>query len=85
VWLYILALAIVGSYAAAFIPAFAGQKLTPVAGNGILLWTALLFYVVWKRRGRKGWHGTLIGLGAGFVVLVLASYISAVVRHGAGG
>ena len=84
-WLYLVGLLLVGAYAAVFIPAAAGKEINPQAGTGTFFWTALFFYLLWKRLGRKGWHGTLIGLAVGFFVAFVAAFISASVRHGSGG
>jgi hypothetical protein len=45
-WLYLLGLAILGTYAAAFIPAFAGQRAPPNAGMGFLVWTSLFVWIL---------------------------------------
>jgi hypothetical protein len=70
----------VGAYAALFLPAFAGHQLPPSAGPASIFWNWLFFYLFWKRRGRKGWHGGLIGAGVGLVVFVLAAFIGGMVR-----
>lgn len=84
IWLYLVGVLLIGAYAAVFIPAAAGE-INSQADFGIFFLTALFFYLWWKRRGRKGWHGMLIGLGAGFVVEFVAGFISAFVRHRSGG
>ncbi len=84
-WVYVIAVAIVGTYAAMFIPAFVGQTINPQSGYGAMLWTGLFFHLWWKRRGRKGWHGALNGAAIGLLVFFAASFLSGFMRHGAGG
>ena len=84
-WLYIVGVLLVGTYAAMFIPAIAGQNINPQSGYGSMLWTSLFFYLLWKRRTRKGWHGALVGSAIGLFVFVAAAFISGLIRHGAGG
>jgi hypothetical protein len=84
-WLYIAGLLLVGAYAAMFIPAIAGQNINPQSGYGSMLWTGLLFYLWWKRRARKGWHGALVGSAIGLFAFFAAAFISGFMRHGAGG
>ena len=67
-----VAILMVGSYAALFVPALLGEPIEPSAAGGVWLWTALIFYLRWKRLGRKGWHGVLIGSGLSFVVYTFA-------------
>jgi hypothetical protein len=74
VWVYLAAIAWVGACAAVLIPAFAGQRPTQ-QGTGIVLWTALLVGLLWKRRGRNGWIGALIGAAIGFGLYILAAVI----------
>ena len=70
VWLVIIGIALVGTYASMFIPALIGQKPTtnPPTGLYVMVWTSLFFYLAWKYRSQKGWHGALIGAGIGFLV-----------------
>lgn len=84
-WLFVVAVPLVGTYAAIFIPAFAGQTINPQTGFGSMLWTGLLAHLWWKRRGRKGWNGALIGAAIGFLAFLLPDFISGFMRHGAGG
>lgn len=84
VWLYIVGVFLVGTYVATFIPAFAGQKPESAAFNGCVLWTTCFFWLWWKRQGRKGWHGGLIGFGVGFMVGVAAQVIFRMASAAAG-
>jgi hypothetical protein len=68
-----------------FIPAIAGQNINPQSGYGSMFWTGLFFYLWWKRRARKGWHGALVGSAVGLFVFSAAAFISGFIRHGAGG
>ena len=72
VWLVLVAIAIVGTYAALFVPALLGAEIRPSAAGSVWLWTALFFYLWWKRLDRKGWQGALIGSGLSFVVYTFA-------------
>ena len=75
-WLYLVGVLLVGTYAAMYIPAFAGDKINPQTGFGSLLWTSLFFYLWWKRLGKKGWIGALIGAVLGIVAFTLAAFLS---------
>lgn len=75
IWLYLVGVALISVYAGYFIQAIAGEKPRSQFANGILFWTPLFFYLLWKRRERKGWHGTLLGLGVAVVVLFAAGFI----------
>lgn len=79
--LVLLGLALVGTYAAMFIPALAGQPVNPQTGPGALLWTSVFFYVYWKRRGGPGWRGAVLGAFIGLCVFILAAFVSGYVRH----
>lgn len=85
VWLYIVGVLLMGTYAAMFIPAFAGQKVNPQTGTGSMLWTCLFFYLWWKQRARKGWQGALIGVTLGTFVFAAAAFIGGFMRAAAAG
>jgi hypothetical protein len=79
-WLYTIGIlgvvvALIGVYAAVFIPAIAGSGINPQSGYGLLFWNGLFFYLIWKRRARKGWHGLLLGFLIGILVFFVASFI----------
>lgn len=82
-WLYIVGFCMVGAYAAMFIPAFLGHSIE--SGGGSMLWTGLFFYLWWKLRARKGWHGAMIGFALGFLIFMLAAVVSGFMSHTAGG
>lgn len=84
VWLYVVSVLLVGTYAAMFLPAFAGQAVNPQTGPGSMLWTGLFFYLWWRRRARKGWHGALIGVAIGILAFGIAAFIGGYVRSAAG-
>ncbi|MBW2035392.1 MAG: zinc ribbon domain-containing protein [Deltaproteobacteria bacterium] len=84
-WLYIVGILLFGAYAAIFIPAIVGLNINPQVGPGSMFWNGLFFYLWWKRRGRKGWHGALVGSVIGLFAFFAAAFISALIRHGAGG
>ena len=84
-WLYVVGVLLVGTYAAMFLPALAGQTVSPQTGPGSMLWTGLFFYLWWKRRARKGWHGALIGATLGILVFGLAAFIGGFMRSATGG
>jgi len=41
----------------------------------------LFFYLLWKRKKRKGWHGTLIGVAVCFLIQFGVGLIGAMMRH----
>ena len=79
-WLYLAGVALIGTYAAMFIPAFAGLSINPQTGPSSMIWSSLFFYLWWKRRGRKGWHGAILGSVFGIFIFVLAAFISGWIR-----
>ena len=81
IWLYIAGFLLFGAYAAMFIPAFAGKNIDPNSGYSSMFITCLFFYIWWKRRGRKGWQGALLGTLIGIIVFVLAAYIEGLMRN----
>ncbi len=81
IWLYIVGFLLIGNAAAMFAPAFLGQSFDPMGGLGSMIWTGLFFYLWWKRRARKGWHGALIGTALGLLVGILAGFIEAIMRN----
>lgn len=83
-WLYLAAVPLVGTYAAIFIPAFAGRNVNSLSVFASMLWTGLFFYLWWKRRGRKGWRGALSGMAVGVIVCFSAAAISGFVRGASG-
>ena len=86
-WLYLAAIAWIGAYAAQLVPALGGQpypKESAVGLNGVWVFAGLFFYVLWKRRGRKGWHGFLIGALIGFFLMVVAEFLRSYARAHAG-
>src|SRR5258708_395483 len=82
-WLYLVGALLIGTYASDFFPALSGQAPNPVAGWGSLLWSGLFFYLWWKRVGRKGWHGFLIGAGVGILFFSLAAFVAGYMRAAA--
>jgi len=67
VWLIILGVFLVLAYAAVLVPAIFGQKPLSQLAPGCMFWTGLFFWLWWKRHGRKGWHGALIGAVVGYL------------------
>lgn len=61
IWLYIVALAAIGTISSAIIPALSG-KINPVGNFSAMFWAGVFFYVWWKRRFRPGWKGFLFGM-----------------------
>jgi hypothetical protein len=78
-WYYLIGVWFVGAYASLlFGPDFA--RLTPAqkAGeNGVWISVGFYFYLWWKRHGRKGWQGFLIGMVIGYFFMVLAFFLRA--------
>ena len=81
IWLFIVGVLLVGTYASMFIPALAGKPINPMSGYGSMLWTGLFLYLFWKRQFRKGWVGALIGIVVGILVFVLAAFVRGLVTH----
>lgn len=80
IWLYIVGVLLLGTYAALFIPAFTGRSLIPQYGCGSLFWNSLFFYLLWKWRARKGWHGALVGAALGLLAFFVAGFIEGLIR-----
>lgn len=70
------AVAVLGTYAAMFILAYAGQPVRPISLVSSLLWTWLLFFSIWKYRGRKATSGSVTGLFVGLIVYLIAVFLS---------
>ena len=70
IWLILVGIAIVGTYAAVLIPALAGKETDSTGILGCLLWTGLFFFLLWKRSDRTPWIGAVIGVAIGFAVTV---------------
>lgn len=83
-WLYFVSVMLFGLYASAFIPAMSGKNITGSSINGILVMTTLFFYLLWRNRERKGWHGALIGFTIGFLAALVASTLSVHMSHNGG-
>jgi len=81
VWVVSLGVLLVLAYAGLFIPAFAGHRPMPQAGSASTTSTALFFYLLWRLRNKRGWHGALIGACAGLVAFFCAGFISGFVSH----
>lgn len=81
IWLLVVGFLLVGTYASMFIPAFAGQASNPMSAYGSMLWNGLFFYLWWKRRGRNGWHGALLGVFVGVLAFTLSAFVRGFVGH----
>lgn len=79
-WLIVVGVAVVGTYAALFIPALAGESIGPNPGFASMLWTGLFFFLWWRRRGHQGWKGALVGALLGLLVFGFAGFISGAMR-----
>ena len=79
--LFFVSVLVVGIYAAIFIPAFAGQRVNPQSGFFSMLSTGWFLYLWWKRRGRKGWHGALVGAGIGILAFFVAAFVGGFMRR----
>lgn len=75
VWVWLGGIAVIGAYAALLIPAFAGQIGDAQTGLGVIFWSSIFFLLLWKYRGRKGWHGSLLGFVVGLVLFTAAPVI----------
>jgi hypothetical protein len=61
-WLYVVGALLAVGCAGDLVFAFRGQSPNPQLAYVNLLWGGLFFYLLWKRRGRKGWQGAPIGV-----------------------
>ncbi len=86
--LVLFVIALIGIYAAILIPAFAGirpssQGASSQGGiNGFVFGNAILFYILFRRKNKKGWVGAIAGMVFGLVVLGIADGIAQVKQHG---
>jgi hypothetical protein len=81
IWLLLIGVLLIRVYGAMLVPAFAGLPQAPSAGSSSLIFHSLFFYVMWKMRARIGWHGALIGAGAGLLVFCIAAFIGGMFRQ----
>lgn len=79
-WFYAVAVLTFGTYGAMLLAASQGS-LGSMEGYASMFWTGLLFYLLWKQRARKGWHGALIGVVVGIMSFVLAAFLGGLMRH----
>jgi uncharacterized protein (DUF983 family) len=75
VFIVILIVGLISGFAAMLIPAFEGIR---PSGNQVA-WTeilaSLLFYVLFRRSGNRGWQGATLGFVIGFLLLVAVNVI----------
>lgn len=74
--LVLLFLALIGIYSALLLSAFVGKTPRGQETGWVLIWTAVFFYFLFRRFGKKGWSGTATGLALGFIVLVAANVVA---------
>lgn len=67
-------------YSYVLMATLAGATLRGNEAIYIALWTSVVFYVIWKRKGWRGWVGALVGCFAGFVFVFLAAAVSGLNR-----
>lgn len=83
--LVLIILVLVGTYSALFIPVFSGgQASNAQFGYGAMFWSGVGFYFLWKRWGRRGWVGAILGAAIGVVVFAAAAFVSGIIRASAG-
>jgi hypothetical protein len=80
VWIVLVAIALIGTYAAVLIPAAAGRPPDPYGLPGMIFWTGLLLFLIWKRMGRSPWQGAVIG---GLVAFAVGVGVGNVARQNA--
>ena len=76
IWVVLIFIPLIGTYAALLIPAFAGAKINPMGGYGSMLWSGALIAAVWRYRSKNGWVGFGLGAVLGVLVFLLAAFIS---------
>ena len=69
-------LLLVGTYAAMFIPAYAGYPLNEIAVFASPFWTSMFFLFLWKYLNKKALHGFILGIIIGLVVWFCAAFYS---------
>lgn len=84
VWVFLAAFATLGTYAAMFIPALNGNNVLPQTGTSSLLWSGVLFALLWRYRSKNGWVGFLLGAIFGIFMFILAAFIGGYVRASSG-
>jgi len=88
--LVLFVIAWIGIYASVFIPAFAGFRPSSIEGYrsgqsgiaGFVIGHTILFYILFRRKNKKGWVGAIAGLVFGFVVLITADVIARTKQQG---
>lgn len=80
-WVYVVAVMSLGVYAAMFIPAMSGRAISRGSSQSAMIITSLLFFLSWRRLGRKGWHGALLGAVVGLALSFVAHAIYGFMRH----
>lgn len=70
-WLVLVVIAMIGTYAAVLMPALTGSRSDATGMLGCVFWTGLFFFLIWKRSERTPWIGAAIGavLGLAFVFI----------------
>lgn len=67
------------TYYGMFFPMLTGEDINSYAFYLSILLNGWLFRFLWTQRGRKGWHGSLIGVAFGILVYFVAALSSSFV------
>ena len=76
IWIILVVIALIGTYAAVLIPAAIGRQPDSTGWSGMIFWTGLLLFLLWKRMDRAPWQGALIGGLVGLAVVTGASNLA---------
>jgi hypothetical protein len=72
----LIAICLIGTYAALFIPAFVGTSPKPMSGYASIFWSALFFYMLWKCLNKKKYIGVVIGIIVGILAFSGSAFIA---------
>jgi len=79
-WLWLAGVLAVASYASVLIPPLFGQPSWPGGAPAATIFSAVLFFLMWRRRGPMAWRGALVGVAVALAVLIVAGFFWGYVR-----
>lgn len=75
-----LAICVVGTYAAMFIPAFNGTSPNPISGYASIFWSTLFFTMLWKSLNKKKYIGVILGVVIGIFAFSSSAFLAGYLR-----